>query len=320
MQSSFPTNSIKADTLHNIVKPVRPLTVYHLFFQLEREYLLQNIESPDGKQTVEADDRPLGIEVDPEMPARYKNIHVSVSWYASNSGKRVRTSAENRNHRKVHGKISFRELSHQVSTRWRTLEQTDNETKLYCAKIAKRELDLYKDKVKIYKANACAAGQQCRADKIAAQVPSHPTASGASIPSGNSFENNHLPLKKRKIHPNARQFNQEESNATCELGCIRSLPSDTRDSSSLVPPRQHPFDFAHTTRTIGRPEPSEFGIAGSMHSDIFRDSVMRDLASRQENNMGQSSAAAAMILLRINTETKTRDLDTESSTSKHKPK
>ena len=317
MQSSFQTTSIKADTLH-IVKPVRPLSAYHMFFQLEREYLLQNIEPPDGKQTDEVDDRPFGIEVDPEMPARYKSIRLSMTWYASNSGKRVKTSDAKRNHRKTHGKISFQELSDQVTTRWRTLEETDNETKLYCAKIAKRENDLYKDKVRIYKANVCAAERVCRADTVSnemkiastAQVPSHPTTSGVASLSGSSFDYTHLPIKKRKIHPNERNLSQEESNARWELECTKSLPSDTREMSSFVaPPRQHPYDLNHTTRTIV-----------PMGNDIFRDSIMRDLAARQENGLRQSSAAAAMMLLRTNTERNSGDVDTESSTSKHKPK
>jgi hypothetical protein len=89
------------------------------------------------------------------MPTRYSNIHLSHTWYASASGKRTRTkeSEEKRKHRKSHGKVSFQELSRSVASRWANLEETDPETKIYCAKIADRELQVYKQKVKLYKAS-----------------------------------------------------------------------------------------------------------------------------------------------------------------------
>ena len=171
------------------VKPIRPLAAYHLFFQLEREYLIQNIKPSVDEPTtdhVDDDDRPLGIDIDPQMPARYKNITLSPAWcvyntiahkivptycnlltgiecsvprYKSASGKRIKTkeSERKRAHRRVHGKISFQELSNHVATRWKTLEFTDLETKMYCAKIAKREFDLYKQKMKQYKENTTLA-------------------------------------------------------------------------------------------------------------------------------------------------------------------
>lgn len=89
------------------------------------------------------------------MPTRYSNIHLSHTWYASASGKRTRTkeSKEKRKHRKSHGKVSFQELSRSVASRWSNLEETDPETKIYCARIADRELILYKQRVKLYKAS-----------------------------------------------------------------------------------------------------------------------------------------------------------------------
>jgi hypothetical protein len=142
-------------------KPVRPLTAYHLFFLLEREFIIQNIKSSD-EDSGEVDDRPLGKDLDATMPRRYQQIHLSPLWYASASGKRTRTKESDikRKHRKSHGKISFQELSRLVALRWSTLEETDKETKMFCAKIAKIELQSYKEKVKIYKAHVAASEQR----------------------------------------------------------------------------------------------------------------------------------------------------------------
>jgi len=138
-----------------ITKPVRPLTAYHLFFQLERAWLLQNIDSPDNDSAETNEGYEMGKLIDSLMPKRYREIYMSKTWYASASGKRAKNkeSDEKRKHRKSHGKISFKELSSKVASRWKVIEEIDPETKKYCAMIAKRELQSYKEKVKMYKAS-----------------------------------------------------------------------------------------------------------------------------------------------------------------------
>lgn len=82
------------------------------------------------------------------MPVRYHNIHLSQNWFAT--GKEKRGSADQKHkHRKTHGKIAFLDLSKTIASRWATLEETDPETKFYCARIAKRELGVYKERVKV---------------------------------------------------------------------------------------------------------------------------------------------------------------------------
>ena len=145
-----------------------------MFFQLEREYLIQSITSNSSKEDVseQEDDRPLGIELDTQMPLRYQNIHLSPFWRVSASGKRLRTdeSDQKKKHRKSHGKISFQDLSSQVASRWRILEETDKETKIYCANIAKRELGSYQEKVKQYKASVAAAKQRTNVSESLEQL------------------------------------------------------------------------------------------------------------------------------------------------------
>jgi hypothetical protein len=122
-----------------------------MFLQLERELIIQTTKSDDEDDiSVEkVDTRPVGLKLDPDMPLRYHHIHLSPTWYAS--GKEKRSSSDKRKHRKTHGKIAFLDLSKLVASRWATLEEKDAETKDYCTRVAKRELDAYKVKVKEYK-------------------------------------------------------------------------------------------------------------------------------------------------------------------------
>ena len=119
-------------------KPKRPLTAYHLFLQLEREYIIQSEIEGD----VPIDNDKVYLE---DVPQRYKNIRISQDWYMK-SGQRAK-----RKHRKSHGKIGFLELSRIIAVRWKQLSTTDQETLQFVQKIAKRELKKYFDEMNEYK-------------------------------------------------------------------------------------------------------------------------------------------------------------------------
>ncbi len=78
----------------------RPYTAYNIFFQLEREFILQSIlhvtPSVDTLFDQAADD------VIPMLPQKYQEIVLSDDWYIPGKGQRKK-----RKHRKSHGKISF---------------------------------------------------------------------------------------------------------------------------------------------------------------------------------------------------------------------
>jgi hypothetical protein len=144
MHSSSSNSSEDSST-----SPTRPLTAYHLFFQLEREFILQTTRDDDAPTTMKDDDhRPLGKDLDVDMPFRYRYIHLSPEWCISGKLKKKRI------HRKTHGKISFQDLSTAIASQWKELETTDNSTYLYVRKVAARELSKYRE---IKKANATAA-------------------------------------------------------------------------------------------------------------------------------------------------------------------
>ncbi|KAL7480611.1 hypothetical protein ACHAW6_006287 [Cyclotella cf. meneghiniana] len=123
------------------MKPLRPLTAYHIFFQIEREYIIQTTPGADADSSIH--DHKFYL---PDVPRRYRSIKLAKDWYAG-PGKRAK-----RKHRKSHGKIGFLELSRVVSQRWSNLGNVDPETKMFVIRIAKRELDQYKREMKQYEA------------------------------------------------------------------------------------------------------------------------------------------------------------------------
>lgn len=118
-------------------KPMRPLAAYHIFFQIEREYIIQTA-SPDHIVSDPTKTYQAGV------PSRYRSIKLSPDWYAG-PGKR-----QKRKHRKTHGMIGFLELSRVISQRWATLETVDPETKGYVKQVAARELVEFKEELKEY--------------------------------------------------------------------------------------------------------------------------------------------------------------------------
>lgn len=143
-----------AHTLHTHVALFVPSD---LFFQLEREYILQTMPSNDEQDVKKVDTRRVGEDIDEEMPSRYRLIHFNEDWHKSASGKRSKDkNAPKRKHRKSHGKIGFFELSSVISKRWHQLNVLDAETKTYVTKIAKQLLEVYKREMATFKAQSAA--------------------------------------------------------------------------------------------------------------------------------------------------------------------
>ena len=121
-------------------KPMRPLTAYHIYFQIEREYIIQSMDGDDTEKSM--NDNKIYLDY---VPERYRNIKLSPQWYFG-PGKR-----QKRKHRKQHGKIGFLELSRMISERWAKLEESDPEVKKFVHKVAKQELEEYQREMKTYK-------------------------------------------------------------------------------------------------------------------------------------------------------------------------
>lgn len=142
-----------------VKKPMRPLTAYHIFFQLEREFIIQSMAGPDADKTMH-DNKSYMCGV----PRKYRCTKLLPDWYAG-PGKRTK-----RKHRKSHGKIGFLELSRVISKRWAILESNDPETKQFVGRIAAAELADYKMEVKEFKALAKNATISSQVDALHASA------------------------------------------------------------------------------------------------------------------------------------------------------
>jgi hypothetical protein len=122
-------------------KPVRPLTAYHTFFQIEHAYIVQTMDGEDSDKSLHDDKVYLDY-----VPERYRQIKLSPEWYFG-PGKR----RKKRRHRKGHGKIGFLELSRIVSSRWAKLDETHPDIMIFVQKIADQELAEYRRDMEVYK-------------------------------------------------------------------------------------------------------------------------------------------------------------------------
>jgi len=146
-------------------RPQRPFTEYNVFFQLEREFLLQSREDglSNGAYTVKRIlDQERQVESPEKValrPRKYRHLILPSDWYVVGSkytGKGDPNSyRRDRKHRKTHGVISFVELTKLVSSKWKVV---DPETKDYCRNIAQGEYKRYRKEldefIMIYGADA----------------------------------------------------------------------------------------------------------------------------------------------------------------------
>jgi len=123
-------------------KPKRPLTAYHIYFQIEREFIIQTMADEDDDKSIHE-----GKIFFHGVPERYKATKLSPDWYFA-PGKRAK-----RKHRKKHGKIGFHELSRVISSRWATLEETNPDVRQFVTKLANQVNEEYKRELKEYREN-----------------------------------------------------------------------------------------------------------------------------------------------------------------------
>ena len=79
----------------------RPYTAYNIFFQLEREFILQNILHVMPSDVTTAFDQTIDDTI-PMLPHKYSSLLLHDDWYVPSKAERKK-----RRHRKSHGKISF---------------------------------------------------------------------------------------------------------------------------------------------------------------------------------------------------------------------
>jgi hypothetical protein len=127
-------------------KPCRPYTEYNLFFQLEREYIIQAELGfqPDYECADVFDPSDLSNYQGPPLPSKYRGLTYLKDWHLPGKEKRRK-----RRHRKTHGKIGFRQLSLRIAEAWK---HVDEETLKFCIDLRNIGLIQHKNQVAAYKA------------------------------------------------------------------------------------------------------------------------------------------------------------------------
>jgi len=118
----------------------RPYTSYNLFFQLEREYILQTIHgfrpTIASKDIFDPTHEAYPASCYP-LPSRYDNLILPYDWHIPG-----KTRRRKRSHRKSHGKIGFHELNDQISKAW---QDADDNIRNFCARLSDIEAKKYKN-------------------------------------------------------------------------------------------------------------------------------------------------------------------------------
>ena len=169
------------------MKPMRPLTAYHIYLQIEKEFIVQTMDGEEADKSMH--DNKVYLDY---VPERYRQIKLSPDWYFG-PGKRQ----TKRKHRKGHGKIGFQELSRTISSRWAELEETNPDIKRFVKKIADQELAEYRRDMAEY-------NRYMKDHGLSKPV--------SSIPKSNSKSKNMT--KKRNQPGSGQSFRKEEEGAT----------------------------------------------------------------------------------------------------------
>ena len=153
----------------NKKKLPRSYTEYNIFFQLERERILGELEKErrdgddgeekEGNAAAKDDDSKDSTPVvlnqpsDPNdilpRPPQFAQLVLSPKWYDSaHRIKENKLNKDKRKHRKTHGLVGFLDLTRQIAKAW---GNADELTKRYCKKVADIQLKVYKERLTMIK-------------------------------------------------------------------------------------------------------------------------------------------------------------------------
>jgi len=224
----------------NLKKPKRPLTAYHIYFQIEREFIIQTLSGEDADKSIFEGKKCLS-----DVPKRYINTKLSPDWYLG-PGKRAK-----RKHRKQHGKIGFLELSRVITSRWTKLGETDPDIKEFVSMIAKRENEEYKRELKEYRENLTK-------NMILPAVVSKSSSSmkQQSTPQVHQPVPQHHMKEYPQTPPRASSFPFYGPN---QPSGDRHFPKSPVQHHQEVGHHQHEFEYSYQQKTPmwGRPQPKD---------------------------------------------------------------
>ena len=107
------------DTEVRMKPPPRPYSEYNVYFQLERNYILQKVYAvpPEATDVFHPEDPEYQ---GPPLPKRYADVVLPRRFYSCYKSE----AKERRRHRTTHGKIGFSELSKLIASNWKNAGET----------------------------------------------------------------------------------------------------------------------------------------------------------------------------------------------------
>jgi hypothetical protein len=211
-----------ADEANIPTKPMRPLTAYHIYLQIEKEFIVQTMDGDEADKSMH--DNKVYLDY---VPERYRQIKLSPDWYFG-PGKRQ----TKRKHRKGHGKVGFQELSRMIASRWAKLEETNPDIKRFVKKIADQELAEYRRDMAVYNR----------------YMKNHGLSSKPVVSTTKSNSKSKNMTKKRKHQESEQSSRKEkEEGATTVSPCPLQLRRVSSVSSShhLVTPNSSVLHLSH---------------------------------------------------------------------------
>lgn len=164
-------------------KPPRPYTEYNIFFQLERERIIMDLEksnrakeqgfsaNEEEEEGETLSDRPSDPHDVLPRPPRFAHLKLLPKWYDSTHRlAENKKNKEKRKHRKTHGLVSFLDLTRRIAKEW---SEASDDVKAYCRRVSQRQLGYYKEELKVWKKTQDSLEANEKKEEINDKIHSH---------------------------------------------------------------------------------------------------------------------------------------------------
>mmetsp|Transcript_12341 Transcript_12341/g.26593 ORF Transcript_12341/g.26593 Transcript_12341/m.26593 type:complete len:369 (-) Transcript_12341:90-1196(-) len=231
--------------------PTRPYTSYNLFFQLEREYILQTLHNhtptitPPSK-IFNAATSPTYPTNAPPLPSRYASLILPYDWHIPG-----KTKIRKRLHRKSHGKVGFHELNDQISKAWSVADEGVRE---FCVRLSEIESVKYKNKKTTAASNNGKENNKKATRKFEVEATMDDIFSSLDW-KANNFPHDNFVINQEGVGKSFREVGNNTPTPiilcpTISMNCITSRDDDAVDDAMEIDDGRDNLNFQSTTVSL----------------------------------------------------------------------